>query len=65
LILFCFVKGCNELILHVYFITGATASIFWAFGLPSIKNSLYFHQSSEHAYIRDRTGKKDTYSSIK
>ncbi|XP_026805125.1 LOW QUALITY PROTEIN: thiamine transporter 1-like [Rhopalosiphum maidis] len=40
---------------HLNYLTlaGATASIFWAFGLPSIKSSLYFHQSSEHTYIRD------------
>jgi len=42
---------------HLNYLTlvGATISIFWALGLPSIKNSLYFHQSSEHTHIREIT----------
>lgn len=36
--------------------TGAMMSIFWALGLPTIKNSLYFHQNSELTHIRGTTG---------
>ncbi|KAF0726161.1 thiamine transporter 1-like, partial [Aphis craccivora] len=43
-------------------LAGSTVSIFWAFGLPSIKSSLYFHQSSEHTYIRNNTGKNNILS---
>ncbi|XP_027851234.2 thiamine transporter 1-like [Aphis gossypii] len=47
-------------ILTVYYLNhltlaGATVSVFWAFGLPSIKSSIYFHQNFEHTYIKDNT----------
>lgn len=39
-------------------------SMLWALGLPSIKTSLYFHQSPEHHHIREASGNKNKYFCI-
>ncbi|VVC32109.1 Reduced folate carrier,Major facilitator superfamily domain [Cinara cedri] len=46
-------------------LTGAIASLLWAIGLPTVKNSLYFHQSAEKKESTDvDTSKSKTVRQI-